>query len=61
MNNQGGGVGSIPGDINSDETVSILDSSILITNWQTNNHTADVNKDGGVSIFDLSITLSNWC
>jgi hypothetical protein len=56
---------SIPGDINGDNTVNILDLSLLLTNYGKSaasaiNPSADINKDGTVDISDLSILLSNY-
>jgi hypothetical protein len=49
-----------PGDLNGDNTVNILDLSILLSNYATTNSVADINKDGTVNILDLSILLSNY-
>lgn len=50
----------IQGDINGDGQVSVLDLSIMLTNYNTSNAAADLNKDGTVNILDLSILLSNY-
>lgn len=51
---------NLPSDLNNDNTVNILDLSILLSNYNTNNSIADINKDGVVNILDLSILLSNY-
>lgn len=51
---------NLPGDLNGDNTVSITDLSILLSNYGTTNSTADINGDGTVSILDLSILLSHY-
>jgi len=56
----GDGSGTKQGDLNGDGTVSILDLSILLSNYSTSNSVADINKDGTVNIFDLSILLSDY-
>ncbi len=59
----GGGGGTTctkQGDLNCDGLVNILDMSILLSKWNTNDATADINQDGKVSVFDLSILLSKW-
>jgi hypothetical protein len=48
------------GDINKDNSVNILDLSILLSKYGTTDTTADLNHDGVVNISDLSILLSNY-
>jgi hypothetical protein len=48
------------GDINSDNVVNILDLSILLSKYGTNDTTADINQDGSVNILDLSVLLSHY-
>ncbi len=48
------------GDINNDTKVDILDLSLLLTYWNTNNSSADLNQSGVVEILDLSILLTKW-
>lgn len=50
----------IPGDLNSDSHVDVLDLSILLSNFSSTNATSDINHDGTVDILDLSILLSNF-
>ncbi len=55
----------LPGDINSDARVDVVDLSILLSNYgkpaaQATNPAADVNASGTVDITDLSILLSNF-
>jgi hypothetical protein len=47
-------------DLNSDNAVNVLDLSILLSNYGTNNAVADINKDGVVNILDLSTLLSDY-
>jgi hypothetical protein len=56
---------ALPGDINGDNTVSILDMSLLLSNYnktktQASNPNTDINNDNIVNVFDLSILLSNY-
>ena len=57
---------AIPGDVNGDGTVDIIDLGLLAEdygltsaspNWNEN---ADINNDGAVDIFDIGITSANW-
>jgi hypothetical protein len=57
---------TIPGDVNGDGTVDIIDLGLLAEaygststspNW---NQTRDINDDGVVDIFDIGITSANW-
>ncbi|MFI5240327.1 MAG: glycosyl hydrolase [Candidatus Saccharimonadia bacterium] len=54
----------IPGDLNGDGVVNILDLSILASNWGVHtgagSSSGDINSDGIVDITDLSIMASNW-
>ena len=55
----------LPGDINRDGDVNILDLSILLANFGKSGAAitdllADINEDGDVNILDLSILLSNF-
>lgn len=55
----------LPGDINSDGVVNIMDVSILLANYsktraQASNPNADVNNDNVINIFDVSILLGNY-
>ena len=47
-------------DLNKDGKVNLVDFSILLFNWKTNDAVADINQDGTVSLIDFSIMLSNW-
>lgn len=54
---------SKPADINCDNSITITDLSILLSNWNLTaptNIRADINSSGKVDITDLSILLSNW-
>ena len=48
------------GDLNCDDSVNLIDFSILLFNWNTASVEADVNKDGTVSLPDFSILLFYW-
>lgn len=55
--------GSLPGDINCDGFVDLVDFSILIFYWNTSNPAnprADINSDGIVDLTDFSIMLFYW-
>ena len=51
---------TVVGDVNHDGIVNVLDLSILLSAWSTNNATADLNGDHTVNVLDLSIMLSHW-
>ena len=60
-----GGGSYLPGDINRDGDVNILDLSILLANFGKSgiaiaDMSADINEDGDVNILDLSILLANF-
>lgn len=48
------------GDIRQDNTVNILDYSILKNNWHSTHTAADINGDGSVGLLDYSLMKSNW-
>ncbi len=53
----------VPGDINCDGFVNLVDFSILLFYWNTSNPSnarADINADGLVNITDFSIMLFYW-
>jgi hypothetical protein len=56
----------IPGDINADGTVDILDLKILMSSWRRlagrpdYDLRADLNGDNRVDVFDLQILAANW-
>ena len=55
----------LPGDINRDGDVNIMDLSVLLANFgitgaAATDQPADINSDGDVNIIDLSILLSNF-
>ncbi|XOU93987.1 MAG: dockerin type I domain-containing protein [Candidatus Kerfeldbacteria bacterium] len=55
--------GALPGDINCDTFVNLVDFSILLFYWNTANpanERADINSDGIVNIVDFSIMLFYW-
>ncbi len=53
--------GVCPGaDLNKDKKVNLIDFSILLFYWGTNNTCADQNKNGKVDLIDFSIMLYNW-
>jgi len=53
----------VPGDVNGDGVVNILDLSTVLTNWNKTGATrsqGDVTGDGIVNVFDLSAILTDW-
>jgi hypothetical protein len=53
--------GTCPGaDLNKDKKVNLIDFSILLFYWGTNNTCADQNRNGKVDLIDFSIMLYNW-
>ena len=51
---------NLPGDENNDGSVDVLDLSIVLSNWHTNNPNVDLNGDGYVDVLDISVLLSHW-
>lgn len=47
-------------DLNCDGKVNLVDFSILLTFWDTDDENADINEDGKVGLSDFSIMLFNW-
>jgi len=47
-------------DLNHDGKVNLIDFSILLFYWNSNNACADQNHDGKVNLTDFSILLYNW-
>lgn len=47
-------------DLNRDGQVNIIDFSILLYYWNTNNECADQNKSGNVDLIDFSIMMYYW-
>lgn len=55
--------GMVPGDINCDGFVNLIDFSIMLFYWNATdpaNPRADINSDGTVDIIDFSIMLYYW-
>jgi hypothetical protein len=54
----------VPGDLNGDGVVDVLDLLILLDTWGTcadpDDCPADLNRDGEVDVLDLLILLDNW-
>jgi len=48
------------GDFNGDGSVNVLDLSVFLNSWGTNDPVTDMNGDGLVNIFDFSLFLSKW-
>ncbi len=47
-------------DINKDKKVNLVDFSILLYHWETDNVSADINADGKVNLTDFSIMMYCW-
>ena len=47
-------------DLNKDGKVNLVDFSILLSFWNTDDAIADINQDGTVNLADFSIMLFNW-
>lgn len=47
-------------DLNRDGKVNLVDFSILLSKWQSDDEVADINADGTVNIADFSIMLFQW-
>ena len=59
-NGAGGSATCKGADLNHDGKVNLIDFSILLFYWGTNNACADQNHDGKVNLTDFSILLYNW-
>ncbi|MCK5211196.1 dockerin type I repeat-containing protein, partial [Candidatus Parcubacteria bacterium] len=56
-----GGEAVCPGaDLNGDGRVNLVDFSILLFWWGTDNECADQNQDGKVDLIDFSIMMFYW-
>ena len=51
---------SLRADLNKDGKVNIVDFSILLFNWGTDDDIADINMDGNVDLTDFSIMVFYW-
>jgi len=51
---------AIPGDVDHNGQVDILDLSLIATYYGQSNHEVDLNNDGIINIFDLSIAATNY-
>ncbi len=51
---------SLKTDINGDQKVNLVDFSIMLSSWGTNDLGADFSGDGKVNLADFSILLFNW-
>lgn len=47
-------------DINKDGKVTVIDLSMLLAKYNTNDPSSDLNEDGKVTVIDLSILLGNY-
>lgn len=47
-------------DINGDGKVNLIDFSIMLSNWLTDDAGSDINADSTVNLADFSILLFNW-
>jgi hypothetical protein len=61
----GGTTNPVPGDVNGDGHVGIVDLSLILSNFgkttaQASNPNCDQNSDGKVTIIDLSVVLSKY-
>jgi hypothetical protein len=48
------------GDLNCDGSFNLIDFSILMYYWGTNEAAADINSDSYVNLIDFSILMFNW-
>ena len=52
---------TIPGDLNGDNTINVLDLLILVANWgDCSGCTADIDHDGTVGVTDILALLAAW-
>ena len=57
---EGTSVGFKAPDLNGDDKVNLVDFSIFLISWNTDNKANDFNGDGKVNLADFSIMLFNW-
>jgi hypothetical protein len=50
----------VSADLNRDGKVNLVDFSILLFHWGTNDIVADLNQDAKINLTDFSILLFNW-
>jgi len=50
----------VSADLNNDGKINIIDFSMLIFHWGTDELIADLNQDGTVNLTDFSILVFNW-
>jgi hypothetical protein len=48
------------GDLNCDSSINLIDFSILMYYWGSNNPVSDINEDGTVNLIDFSIMMYYW-
>ncbi|PIP30852.1 hypothetical protein COX25_02510 [bacterium (Candidatus Howlettbacteria) CG23_combo_of_CG06-09_8_20_14_all_37_9] len=48
------------GDLSCDTLVNIVDFSILLYYWGTNNSVADISADGNINLIDFSVMMFYW-
>ena len=53
-------IDGLRGDFNRDGKVNLIDFSILLSSWGTDNERTDLSGDGIVNLADFSILLFNW-
>ena len=66
--NDGTVIVTIPGDVNGDRAVNILDAGLVSAHWYPGppvgplgyNVNVDINNDGDIDIFDVAIANTNW-
>jgi len=57
---EGTPVGGVSPDINQDGKVNLVDFSIFLLSWGTDDIRSDFNQDGAVNLADFSIMLFSW-
>jgi len=55
-----GGITLLAGDVNTDDTINILDLAYIAMNYQSTDQLADLNGDGQVNIVDLALAAGNY-
>jgi hypothetical protein len=59
---------TVPGDVNGDRAVNILDIGVISSHWYPGppvgplgyDSNADINNDGAVDIFDVGVASAHW-
>ena len=49
-----------PTDVNGDGMIDVVDLTLVILAWGTDDPDADINNDGDVNVIDLTLLILDW-